>query len=447
MSMATTVTVTVQHGRRCFSFQLGRRELDLGKAGEAPYYWMDSRQFRQEKPGPNLRACIDLWWTAVEQAGAARERDNEVNLVLAECYPLVNTARSLQDVYLDAHLHRCADRQFTLVKEAGHRQVLAERTFSLPPAEASRLRALAASRDARRIRSELEGLFLGEMPSLADLPAYQRDARHWIGDGIDALRQGGRHGLGRYVSEVDSRLRKYRKQGHQDRIRGFVNHFAYECKVAFYLCHTSAWVGLVQTLTSDGHLNLTGERFARLWHHQNQPAEESSGLPHAARDVFCGQVLSLHPLSAIVLNDPYSLTRIGSWLAHPDHDRLHATNRVGTCPEYWEMVATILEAAHEYRHGRDRWEATRRRVRSHRAGSIDNAARDDATPSVALFFEEFAAERHLSCPHCGQKLAYAGHVNDADAEDRVVVRFRCSTGHEHSVTIAREDMLPPSAEE
>ena len=65
---------------------------------------MDGRQLRRGRAGPNFRPCVDLWWHTVEQAGEDRVEDNEVNLVLAECYPLINTARALQNIYVDAHL-------------------------------------------------------------------------------------------------------------------------------------------------------------------------------------------------------------------------------------------------------------------------------------------------------------------------------------------------------
>jgi hypothetical protein len=442
--MAETVTVTLEHGGCSFSFQLCRRELDFGAAGRAPYYWMDGRQFRHQNPGTNFRACVDLWWTAVEEAGAAGSIDNQVNLVLAESYPLVNTARSLQDVYVDAHLHKKADRRATAVEEKGCRPVDSERTYSLPKEEVARLQQLATYRDARRIRAELEELFLGEMPSSEAMPAFQKAVRAWIGNGIVALRKGGRSALREYVAEVGNWIRKYRKQGHQDRARRFVNTFGYECKVAFYLCHTSAWNGLVKRLVADGRLPVTGERFMRLWHHQNQPADDNGGVIGGARDVFCGQVLSLHPLSAIVLNEPCYLAIIGRWLGHPDYDALHQANGVATCPEYWEVVAMILVAAHEYDHAREHWDATRGRVTYGGTAAAYDAARDDATASVALLFEDYAAGRRLVCPECKQKLSYSCHEPSKDGEDWVLVRFRCPSGHDHSVPITHEELLQPN---
>jgi hypothetical protein len=443
--MIANVTVDVAHGNRSFAFELCRRELDFGPAGRAPYYWMDGRQLRHNTLGPNFRACVDLWWTAVDQAGATGDPDNQANLVLAECYPLVNTARTLQDVYVDAHLHKQAGREFTPESEKG-RPGRAERTYSLPQEEVARLRRLAASQDPQRVRAELEGLFLGEMPPEPEMPAFQKAAQSWIGNGMVALNQGGRPALRKHVAEVGKWIAKYRKQGDQDRVRRFVNMFAYESKVAFYLCYTSAWVGLLQKLVADGRTNVAGERFLRLWHHQNQPASDNHGVVGGARDVFCGQVLALHPLSAIVLNDSAHLATIGRWLAHAQFDALQQSGRQATCPEYWDVVATILEAAHEYVHARDQWEATRGNVTQGGTVVADRAVGNQAPGSVALFFEDFADGRQLVCPTCQQELDYSSHETSNEDEGRVQVLFRCRVGHEHQVSWTEEELRKPPPE-
>jgi hypothetical protein len=188
--MTDMLTLAVELGEKSFPFRLCRRKLNFGPAGEACYFWMDSRPFRSRRLGDNYRLCVDHWWAAVEAEGASGEMENEVTLVLAECYPLVSTARSLQDIYVDAHLHKRADREFTVQDDNGRKRI--ERSYSLPTEEAARLRRLAARRDTRLIRAELEALFLGELPPNAELAAYQHAAEAWLGDGILALRRNGR---------------------------------------------------------------------------------------------------------------------------------------------------------------------------------------------------------------------------------------------------------------
>jgi hypothetical protein len=440
--MSEPFIVEVEHGQRRFRFQLNARELEFGAAGRAPCFWMDGRQFRGKSLGPNFRACIDLWWTAVEVAGAADDDDNLTNLVFAECFSVVNTARTLQEIYRDAQLHRNADRQFAVVKVGGQRRVKGERTQFLANEEVLRLQQLAARRDAKAIRAELEGLFLGELPSAEEMPAYRKDAEDWIGKGISAFRTAGHAGLRNHVNTVGRWIQKYRKQGNRDRHRRFVNMFSYECKVSLYLCYAAAWVGLIQQLDADRRLNETGKRFMQLWHHQNQPTEDESAKPGGNRDAFCGQVLALHPLSGIVMNDPRYLITIGRWLAHPDYQLLHRSNRVASCPEYWEnVVATILVAAHEYEHSRERWEATRGNVAFSDSNAVARAKRDDGEGSAALLFEDFAAKRKLRCLQCGLELTYSSYAYPEEGEGRVLVAFRCRNGHDRSVCITEEEML------
>ncbi len=96
--MAERMAADLELGGHRFTFDVWRRELDFGSAGRAPYYWMDRRLFRRKNPSANFRACVDFWWTAVDSAGAAGVVENQQNLVLAECFPLVSTTRSLQDM-------------------------------------------------------------------------------------------------------------------------------------------------------------------------------------------------------------------------------------------------------------------------------------------------------------------------------------------------------------
>src|SRR5262245_36134029 len=172
--------VELEFGNRRFTFDLCSRELDFGSAGHGTYFWMDSRQFRTKNPGPNYRACIDHWWTAVEAAGVAGDLSELTSRVLAECYPLISTARSLQEIYADAQLNKLADRQLTLVNEGGRQRTLLERAYTLPPDEVERIRRVAMTRKVECIREELEALFLGELPTAKEMPAFQEAARNWI---------------------------------------------------------------------------------------------------------------------------------------------------------------------------------------------------------------------------------------------------------------------------
>ena len=186
-------------------------------------------------------------------------------------------------------------------------------------------------------------------------------------------------------------------------MRHFVNIFSYESKVAFYLCYASAWVALLPWLEQHRGPNIVGQRFMEMWHHQNRIDRDANGIP---QDVFRGQVLALHPLSAIVLTAPEHLTVIGRWVGHPEFDQLQAEGRIGECPEYWDVVATILIAAHEYSASRERWELNRGSKPVTSTAAIQDKTRDDATASARVLFEDFATKRGVVCPACFAPLRY-----------------------------------------
>jgi hypothetical protein len=436
--MSESLHIELQKGDRSFSFDLLRRPMVLGDAGPIRYHWMDSRQFRRRGPGPNFRSCVDSWWADVELAGEAGLPENLTTLVLAESFPLVSTARSLQDVYLDAHLHSTADRE--VVATADGRRGPSRRTYSLPPDETDRLRELAHRRDTAVVRAEFDRLYLGPLPPPREMPAYQEAFDNWVGGGLDAFRGGGRDGLRGWIrTDLHAWLGKLRRRGAQDRTRLFINMFSYECKVAFYTCYASAWLGLIPRLVADGGLDPIGERFHRFWHYQNQPTEDPAAPTGGHRDALCGQVLALHPLSGVALSEPDHRQAIGGWIGHPDYEALVRRGQDGSCAAYWEMVATLLIAGHEYHRSRRRWDE-RRVVRevgvdSHGEGPI----RDDAPPAVGLALEDYARARGDVCTSCGSPLAYERRDIPADPARGVVFIFRCRNGgHENPVVIEEE---------
>ncbi len=430
--MPSIVNVKLTLGDESFNFEIHERELCFGNAGTGKYCWMDGRQLRRGRGGPNFRPCVNLWWHVMGLAGETRNPNNERTLVLAECYPLVNTARSLQDVYLDAHLHRIADREYDINEEDAVRRRRSERTYMLPDEECDRLREIARSHDSQRVRRELEELFLGDLPPREEMPSFRDAARHWIGNGITALRSGGRERLREYTKTVDEWIRKYRRRGGDNRVRTFVNMFAYESKVAFYHCYCNAWSGILGQLTEDGDLDVLGQRFMQIWHHQNCAPVEAE----VHRDAFCGQVLALHPLSAVVLTSPQHLEVIGRWIGHQDYDSLYNSGEIVNASEYWDLVATILISAHEYNRSRENWEETRGQTTVTDTNQVNQQARDDALSSARLEFEDYAAARQIVCPQCSGSLSYSSHEIPEPDECAVKVDYSCKCcSAPHSISI------------
>jgi hypothetical protein len=269
------------------------------------------------------------------------------------------------------------------------------------------------------------------------MPAYQEAARAWIGNGMCALRTDGREGLQRYTTTVDEWIRKLRRRGDLDRVRLFLNMFSYQCKVAFYLCTSTAWVGILQRLSQTQQINTVGERFMQIWHHQNR-APDDFGV---SRDALCGQVLAMHPLSGVVLTSPEHLTVVGDWIGHPDYEALHAKNQVGQCAAYWDLVATILIAAHEYDRSRKRWEEGRKESTRADSKKVSRKSRDDSTASERVLFEDFAAARGHVCSECSGTLAYSHFKPAEEGKPTATAFYRCqSCEREESIEVSRDDL-------
>jgi hypothetical protein len=424
---------------------------------------MDSRAFRQQRGralAPNYAACLGHWWAAMRHRGLDRDLDQQVHLVLARCYPLVCQSKSLQDVYLDAHLAAFDDAE-------------SYSPPALPTDAQDAIRAAVAGRDRAGVTKFLDEVFERQAPPAREMPAFQEAFRHWAGNGVVALRKDdldwraepGSH-LARWLHQVEGELAKYRRRGGQPRVRRFANMFSYEAKVSFYTCYSNAWVDLIPWLQAHRDLDSVSERFLRLWSCQNQPVElhrggTPGGLvdpslpgiswrvprpgPPALPDAFAGQVLGLHPLSTFVMHDPALLALIGRFLAAPEFGAVVATRRAEESAAYWGVVQAVLTAAALYRQQRQATEEGRGTRTC--AGEATQSVRSSAEMlPEGRAFEEYAAARKLRCG-CGSPLHYRGHQSSPGADDRVRVRYgcpACERTQTHTVTeeALREVLLP-----
>ncbi len=360
--MSRQIKVVLPFGGDSFTFQLCQLEIELGAAGMVEYYWMPIPGLRQPN-GLNVRACIDSWW-AETQAQALSDPDDiedaKKNLALAELYPLVVRHRGPQNVFKDAFLKKGARKKRSAGRQDGSAGQsdydlddgeLDDRQFALPDAEWKRLQAMCRRRDIDSVRRENESLFVGELPPQKEQPAYDAAMSVWMTGALTELKTTGREGLRRFLeAELLRQLKLYRRRGGQIRPRLFINMVSYEAKVSFHNCYANAWSKLTPWLMHNRGLGSTSARFMSLWHHQN---ERDSG-----RDVFWGHVLALHPLSERVMTQAPHRVAVGQWLRAAAGDPLPGT--VVDRSEYWDLVATILAAGHEYAHLREQANAARR---------------------------------------------------------------------------------------
>ncbi len=427
MAECQEVAVSFEYAGRVFDFRICQRYLDVGLPDKVRYYWMDSAQLRQGTGGPNFRPCVDLWWHAGEQAGEATSHHNLAARVFAECYPLINTSKGMQDVYVDAHLSRTVSRDYSSPRGSKVKSLSSERTHQLSTDECQRLRQIASTRDWTKIRSEFDHLFLGDGPSNNEMPRFDESARHWLGNGMVEFKKGGQQALQNYLETLDQCIVKLRKQSGIERVHRFLNSFSYECKVAFYTCYCSAWVGILRWLQNNTEPNVVGNRIMNMWHNQSV--------------VLRGQVLALHPLSAFMHSSPEHFTTIGQWFGHPEYDSIVSSGKQEDCEEYWRLVGSILIAAHEYNESRNRRKESRGNVTLVSSEAASLASLEDTDISIVEAFEQVAAVAGHRCSKCDESLKYRGHTPRNDDKSTVDADFKCKAcGNQMTFPVSCEEI-------
>jgi hypothetical protein len=457
-------TATLRLRGHEFAFRLFTRPLRLGDSGTVQYYWMDSSQFRNmrtEAAAANFRSVVGFWAAAMREVRLQHDLDQQIHYVLAVCYALFGRCKSLQGLYHDAYLAPNSVR----VDAA-----------SLPDDVRQRIQEVVHSRDRFQVQQELDTT-LGRFESPAKvMPLLQEACRRWVGKGVSLLRRQGNDGLEQFLQEVDGWMAKYRKKGGHRWVRHFLNLFAYESKAAFSTCYANAWVGLIPWLCEHRALDPLSERFLRVWHNQNQPIEiphgqtpggilyptrqgvlvaaaDSKGRPvtHClqmqteqigpthVRDVFNGQVLSLHPLSGFFMKDPSLCAIAGRFFASTAYDLALGCGQTELGGAYWDLVGAILSAAHLYRQALDR-QAQGRGTRQ-RAGAEEAARSTPAGLSEAMLLEEFASSRKVCCPACGGALHFRRYHPVGPDEEDFPAEYACrSCGRDVPHTIDRTDL-------
>ena len=273
-----------------FTFKLFTRRIPLGAYGTIDYFWMDVSQFRNlatDSSSANFRNCVAFWQTAMEVSNLWDDPAQQVNYILAQCYPLVCRSKGMQKIYRDAFLNP---------------EQTAYEPVGLPEEVRQRIQQVVEARDRYLLKQELDQVLGRFDPPAHVLPALQEAFHRWVGRGWWLMKQRGRDGLNEFLTEVNTWLRRLRKKGGNLWVRRFLDMFAYESKVSFYTCFANAWVALVPWLKEHRGLDQLSERFLRLWHHQNQPIEIPPGRtpgglssPLAARRSRCHRQVPREP--------------------------------------------------------------------------------------------------------------------------------------------------------
>lgn len=470
MSRTTTsnasesLTATIELRGHAFPFRLYTRPLQLGDAGTIRYYWIDGSQFRNLRGGAskaNFQSIIGFWMTAMREEKCWHDTDQQVHYLLALCYSAVGRYKAIQSIFRDAYLAPNATR-------------FANK--SLPDDIRHRITAVVASRDHDRLQVEVDQtLQRFELPQ-GLLPLYQSALQSWLQHGMALWRQEGNEGLVKFLDEVDDWLSRFRKRS-SPWVRTFINMFAYECKAAFYTCYANAWTGLIPWLREHRQLDQLSERFLRVWHMQTQPIEIPHGQtlgrivyptrhavtisepdaqgrlvprtlsmrtehigPTHVRDVFSGQVLSLHPLSGFFMKDPALCEVAGRFFSSKAYEQALVLGNAESCREYWDLLGAILTAAHVYRQA---WEDHDQRRDVYVNVDAETVQRGHgASLSDAEMLTQFARDHGIRCTSCGSELRLLNyHPAEKDAKE-FQADFRCRLcDRTQAVTISKESLL------
>jgi hypothetical protein len=401
-----TLTATVSKGVQAFEFRLNSRPLALGST-VVQYYWMDSsllRQFKSEASFAAFRTVVGHWAATMNADGVFGEIDQQVHFVLASCYPLVATAKGMQDVYKDAYLGLGRTKPTT---------------ESLPKETGKAINRVVRSRDVACVRAELDCALGRFEPPPKVMPLLQEAVRRWVGNGVVAMRSAGADGLEVFHRLVDAWMMRYRKKGGGYWVRQFLNLFSYQCKAAFYTCYTNAWIEIIPWLRDNDGLDPFSERFLRFWHNQQQSAGGADG-----RDPFNGQVLALHPLSGFFMKDPGLCAVAGRFFSGRAYDRVFKDGLAAKSKTYWSLVGAILTAAHQYRQALDR-QNNQRVPGTKRTLSLEKSPEPDVGPESHDLMRDFISSRQFNCSHCRSRLVFSSVNTSATNDETFTVLLTC----------------------
>jgi hypothetical protein len=422
------LTATLERGGREYPFALCHRPINLGSAGKVDYYWIDSGHLRAMDSNEGLKNfanCVGHWWTTTIQMGLDSDPALQEHLFLALSYSLVSKQKSLQHVLRDAYLPPAFDCQ----------------QISLPDEDRERIGRVIQSHDRSELKREIDRALDLAVPVREDwrqLSFAFEGIMHLV---TKAFQEDGVNGVTNCVGKLEVFFTTSRKRGGAPFRRLLIDQLAYECKASFYLTYWNLWLSLIPWLRHHKGLDPTSERFLRLWHRQNQHDElinqpalrcknETAGPMlaepgvHYLPDVFSGQILSLHPLSAIIMKDPALLEIVGRFVASPQYDCVARTGRADDCPLYWDFIGAILTAANLYRVATKAAQSKRGTI-FYGGDATSQVAGNSSLPLIAPAFEEHAAAYDWRCL-CGGRLKYVVHREAPDEPSSVLVNYRCA---------------------
>jgi len=428
-----------------FTFPLHRRSLNLAPDLQLTYYWIDQRLLSETAQNHSTNLCrriVDHWEQVQFEENPPGTHSPSEGLVLAHLYRVWSHRKRMHQVFRDASLRP------TRRGPNAHNELL---RADLPDEVLAQINTAVDQRDNGAIRVLCASIF-GWLPSSPEelqvlTPLYDQ----WIDRAVSLYRADPETGLDQFIDEFSRAEKRARRSGRTSPIsRRFFDLLMFESKVCFYECYAVLWQRLIPWLAENCNLDSVSEQFLRLWHNQNQscrPTQTSGNAASFETDVFFGHILSLHPLSGILMTSPdlWELASRYFRIASPPSE--HSTPTAAP-PEYWDLVRAILLAGKIYRLNDERRTSTRnlntdtpQSTPPH--GGAPNALTDEENQNSVA---RVAVLAQLTCRQCQSELTDF-HSSQFDGSDQFTLAGHCATCNADSEKIvdpsAMRRLLPP----
>ena len=331
---------------REFAFPLHSRVLDLGANIECTYYWIDQRLLKETRGNLSRNLCrriVDHWEQVLFEVDASGAHSPSEGLVLAHVFRVLSRRKRMNQVFRDACLRPLPHRR--------RRQEEVRRT-DLPDHLLERIDIAVNLQDSDAVRRECALIFGWEPPSPQELTLLNQLYDRWIHRAVSLYRANPDTGIDQFVEELCAAEAYARRSSRTSPIsRKFFDLLMFETKVCFYECYAVLWQRLILWLRNNRELDPLSERFLRFWHNQNQSLRRSARDGDSTSfetDVFFGHILSLHPLSGLLMSTPHLWELTSQYFRQLSSAR-RTSPRTATSQRYWDFVRAILMAGHIYR--------------------------------------------------------------------------------------------------
>ena len=343
------VTLTV--GGQEFIFPLMCRVLELTSDVHITYYWIDQRLLRGTNVDPSRNLCrriVDFWELVQSEYNPFGAHSPSEGLVLARAFSGLSRRKRMHQRFRDASLRRL-----------GRNEVY--RT-DLPEELRVRVDAAVGQHESDAVRVEFARILGWEPASPVELRTLNLLYDEWIDRALSLFNTNPETGIHQFINEFLITEARARRSSRTSSInRRFLDLVLFESKVCFYECYAVLWQMLIPWLRQNRNLDLVSEQFLRIWHNQNpslRRRQRENDVTSFEADAFFGHVLSLHPLSGILMSTP-ELCAIAAPYFRNAGPAPVIQNNVLPPTEYWDLVRAIILAGHIYRLNDVRSPATR----------------------------------------------------------------------------------------